>query len=871
MYLFIAHNRVRVLFLSLLLMLCSASMRLVWAAEEYEFDSSFLKGGGSALELHRFSSGNYIEPGKYQVDVVVNQTAVGREEVEFYADQERSSAKPCLRAELLDRAGLDLLKIPGLDIKDRKACIDLVGKVESSSVRYEDGDQRLLLSVPQTFLRRSVQGYVDPSQWNSGVDAGMLSYNYGSFYSSTQKAGLQNYLGLTAGLNIAGWRLRSESNLDWNGSTRRWQNRNSYIQREVQKLESQLTLGDFSTNGSLFDSFSMRGVQIASDERMLPDSLSGYAPVVRGQANSNAKVKITQNGYVVYETTVAPGPFEINDLYPSGYGGDLEVSVTEADGQERKFRVPYASVVRMLRPGAQRYSAALGQYRNGFDSSSKRLVGQLTYERGLNNTFTGYTGILAAEGYTAPLVGIAMNTGLGAFGLDVTHAQTQVDPEGKKGRSNGESARISFSKTLPETGSSVSIAAYRYSTSGFYNLADAMQVLDNKNEKYKYRYNEFDIIDSDLSTRFFEQPERYSEYKPSRQRSTFQTTLSQALGDNGSIYFNGILSDYWNQKGQSVQYQIGYSGSTRYFNYSISAMRSTDQFGEHDDQMAVTFNIPLGGRTSASSSVTLNKRGTGLQGGINGSGGNNNEYDWGVSSSKNEQEQKSISTYGNYRGGMGTLNASIGSGTGYNQASLGVSGSVVLHPGGVTFGQQVSETFGVIEAPAAVGASITSQPGVKVDERGYAVVPYLTPYRRNTLDIDPSKIPDDVEFTSTTRSVVPTAGAVVTAKFETVKGRALVIDLQFSTGASVPFGTEVLSSEGAVVGVVGQGGRLMVRGLKDTGVLLVKWGESQAQQCRVTYALAPDQTKVHASRFERISAPCIPMGSQEQVVAQRVR
>ncbi|MET1477617.1 fimbria/pilus outer membrane usher protein [Burkholderia sola] len=38
----------------------------------------------------------------------------------------------------------------------------------------------------------------------------------------------------------------------------------------------------------------------------------GYAPVIRGVATSNAHVAVSQNGAVLYETNVAPGPFEIN-------------------------------------------------------------------------------------------------------------------------------------------------------------------------------------------------------------------------------------------------------------------------------------------------------------------------------------------------------------------------------------------------------------------------------------------------------------------------------------------------------------------------------------------------------------------------------
>ncbi|XLM21608.1 fimbria/pilus outer membrane usher protein, partial [Chromobacterium piscinae] len=64
-------------------------------------------------------------------------------------------------------------------------------------------------------------------------------------------------------------------------------------------------------------------------------SLQGYAPVVRGVAETNAKVSVRQNGNVIYENVVPPGEFSIDDLYNTGFSGDLEVTVTEADGRVR--------------------------------------------------------------------------------------------------------------------------------------------------------------------------------------------------------------------------------------------------------------------------------------------------------------------------------------------------------------------------------------------------------------------------------------------------------------------------------------------------------------------------------------------------------
>ncbi len=66
-------------------------------------------------------------------------------------------------------------------------------------------------------------------------------------------------------------------------------------------------------------------MELKSDSDMLPDS-ERLCPIIRGSAHSNAQVVVRQNGYIIYQNTVAPGAFEINDLYPpaaaaiSGHG-----------------------------------------------------------------------------------------------------------------------------------------------------------------------------------------------------------------------------------------------------------------------------------------------------------------------------------------------------------------------------------------------------------------------------------------------------------------------------------------------------------------------------------------------------------------------
>ncbi|MEG9083308.1 fimbria/pilus outer membrane usher protein, partial [Escherichia coli] len=173
----------------------------------------------------------------------------------------------------------------------------------------------------------------------------------------------------------------------------------SYLQRAVIPLKAQLTLGDSSAPADVFDSVPFRGVQLASDDDMLPDSLKGYAPVVRGIARTNAQVVIRQNGYQIYQSYVAPGAFEITDMYPTGGAGDLDVTIKEADGSEQHFTLPYASVPVLQREGRLKYALTGGQYRAYNSSVEKTPFGQIAAIYGLQKGITIYGGGQGASKY----------------------------------------------------------------------------------------------------------------------------------------------------------------------------------------------------------------------------------------------------------------------------------------------------------------------------------------------------------------------------------------------------------------------------------------------------------------------------------------
>lgn len=194
--------------------------------------------------------------------------------------------------------------------------------------------------------------------------------------------------------------------------------------------------------------------------------------MIRGTAHSNAQVIVRQNGYVIYQNYVAPGAFGINDLYPTGGSGDLNVTVKETDGSEQHFVVPYASVPVLQREGRFKYSLTAGRYRSYDNDVEKTPFMQGTAIYGLR-TATVYGGVQSEA--------ILRCAGAGgrqeyrrSRGLFGGCHRRQIRDAGSGSHHAGGSWRIRYSKDFATTGTHFSIAGYRYNNKGFYTLQDTL-------------------------------------------------------------------------------------------------------------------------------------------------------------------------------------------------------------------------------------------------------------------------------------------------------------------------------------------------------------------------------------------------------------
>jgi len=799
---------VRIFALSALAFAISTASGVVYADDYFNLSvletETPLENSG-AVEAYLRHNG--LSPGQYLTSIVWNEDRLDKRNLTYLLSKDNSALIPQFTKAELAELGVKVDAVAALQPLDDNAPVgDISEYIPGARYDFSPDTQVLQLHIPQQFRNTRLSGETNPANWDEGIPAIWSSYYFsGSHQQTDADSSRANWASLDSGVNIGPWRFRNTSN--W-GSDSGWQSINTTLERDVKRLRSQFRAGQTSTNGELFDSVQMTGVTLETDTAMSPSGLQGFAPVVRGIANSDAKVTVKQNGYTIYQTNVSAGPFELRDLSQVTAGADLEVTVEEADGTQRSFIQASSSVPIMQREGALKYSVSAGKYRD-VNHGEEPAFGQATLIYGLPFGTTVYGGMLGASMYRAGLIGVGADLHrLGSFSLDLTQAQTAFADT--RGKATGQSWRAQYAKDFPATDTTLTLASYRYSTSGFYTFQEA---LDQRNGGYD---------DNDI----------YSYRNAYNRRSRLQLNVSQSLNGWGSVYANAWQQNYWGMSGRERSVSLGYSSSWHGANWSVNYSLTKTPSTRDDRQFSLSLNIPLSRflpEAWATYNLTSAKTGTAThQVGINGSLLEDNNLTY------NLQQNYTRDNVGNgaylssrYRASMGDFSTSYSYQKNSKQWGYSAQGSVVGHSHGVTLGRSVQDAFAVVHITDGDNVKVESAQGIYTDAWGNAIVPTLTPYRRNTVTVN-THGRDDIDIQDAAVDAIPTRGAVVAADFSARAGKRALLTLTHHHGV-VPFGA-VLSMEG-MTAIVGEGGEVYVTGLKGTQTFTVQWGDTPEARC----------------------------------------
>jgi len=809
------------------------------------------------VDLSLFSEES-VPPGEYNLDVYINGAFIDSGTIPFKlmgkGGSDDASVLPCLTIDQLKKWNVAVDNYPDL-AKGSDSCANL-SAIPESTIKIKMANQRLELTFPQVAMLRSARGYVPEEKWDDGINAGLLNYNLSGQTSTPRNGGASTnsqFVSLQPGINLGPWRLRNYSTYNHDDERQQWDSVYSTISRDIRALKSQLTIGESNTTAGVFDSQAFTGAQLSSDVEMLPDSMQGFAPVIRGIARSNAEVTVYQNGYNIYKTTVPPGAFEINDMYPTGSSGDLHVVVKESDGSEQSFIVPYASLAVLQRPGQMKYAVSAGKTRASDSRVKEFNFIQSSMAYGLLDSTTLYGGFQQAEDkYTNLLIGTGLNLGtIGAVSVDVSQAWAQIKKSQtaeQTDKESGQSYRIRFSKDFPQTGTDISVAGYRYSTSGYYSLDDFTDTYSSYDTDYHF-------------------------YNAGRQRNRFDATLSQNTA-YGSVNLSLVSEAYWDRS-RTDSISVGYSNSwnniSYFMNYSYNhnvAGGSGSGATNNDSTVSLTVSVPFSifSHNPTYSSINANYNVSGSKNGptvhnvgLNGLAFDDNSLNWQVQEGYTSDTRKtSGNVNASYQGSKGNITGGYGYDQYNERFNYGLQGGMVAHSGGVTLSRSLNETVALVQAPGIQDAPINGQINIHTDSWGNAVVPYVRPYHENMVNLDGQQMADrDADIENVTKTVVPTRGAVVRARYQTYLGYRAMMTLSYQN-KPVPFGAIVTSANDSTDGdmsksnIVGEDGQVYLAGLQDKGVLLVKWGDGSDQQCHVNYSLNPQPNEIAI-----VAAPCV--------------
>ncbi|MEX9754424.1 fimbria/pilus outer membrane usher protein [Providencia vermicola] len=785
---------------------------IVWSEEAIDFNTDFLDGEGTEnIDFSKFSHANYVPPGDYSLDFEVNNTKIIAEQpvIFFNPNYDKKVSLACITPEIYPLLGLKEEwenKIQWL--KDGQ-CLD-IRSIPEMSFQGDLAKNTLKIKIPQAYMEYQDASWDPPTRWDDGILGAFLDYNATGRLVKEQKGnGKGTQTGITAtgtmGANIGPWRFRADwqsQNGELNKRSQSWAWNQLYAYRAIRSLSARLTLGEQYLSSTLFDSFRYLGVSLETDESMFPPRLQGYAPEIAGVAKTNATVIVKQDGRIIYQTEVSPGPFRIQDVNSFG-GGTMDVTIQEQDGSVTSYKVETSKLGTLTRPGQLIYQFVLGKPTKDEHNTQgpEFSLGSLSW--GATNNTTIYGGLLASSEYQNVAIGFGRDFApFGVLSGNINISRAQMGNIDNNRTLSGNSYNITYSKQFDEINSQITFAGYRFSERNYMSMP---QFIDR-------RYNG-DTIDSG--------------------KELYTIIFGTALPDyNTNLYLNYSHQTYWNRP-SSNQYNMTVSnyfdiGKMKNVSLSLTAYRTKSR-ETTDDGVYVNLNIPLENNDSSISYSGSYSRGT-HSNNVNYFSRIDNRQSYNISAGTWDKDKLTTSGMYTYEGDATQLNAS---GT-YIQdeqsaLSMQIKGGMTITPEGGALHRNNSVSGGsriLIDTNGIEGVPIhNSVTPVRTNKYGKAVITSVMDYNRNNLKIDLDKLPDNAEAVQSTQYATLTEGAIGYRKFNVIEGQKILATITLADNSYPPFGASVTNKSNKEVGIVSDKGFVYLAGINPLESLDVLWGD----------------------------------------------
>ena len=797
------------------------------------FDLGILKARGIDPKVAEFfSQAPRFTAGPRRIDLQVNGRKRGSVDARF--DDE---GQLCFDQALLDQASL---KVPEDRYKTGADCYDFTGAYPQTEVELRPNQEQVSLLVSSDALRPMSE---DIGVYQSGGTGGLL--NYELLGQNSQFAGDKStyYSANTElGFNAGDWIVRSRQSFSAQNENRNFQSLYTYAQKTFVPYKSTLQAGQINISNSVFQGTAITGLQVVPDAALQGRSAGGAT--VEGIAQSAARVEVRQSGALIHTSLVPAGPFKLDNVQLLNGATDLDVRVIEANGAQRSFTVPAASLsqVTMSAPG---YSMAAGKVRT-FESDNMQsplvVTGTGGWVLGASNTLS--TGLMASDnGYQAGAWTLDSRL-LPATTLSLRNTLSNASEEGVKGAQASASVTTLLTKAI-SAGFNVT-----RQTSGYRDLLDTtrLQTHDYINglnrDQYGFSLGWSDDLLGNVSASY-------------STASTFDGRSTRRLNASWGKSF----------KYASVNFNVERNVGGKDYDDDDRDLYGNRRINDDGNAMYLSVSVPLG--TSRNLRSYANKRDGKTRLGTTFS--DSSKLASYSLSAERDQENKEQDFSGDVN--FTPRYAQVGLGFSRDGADSSsyrgqLRGGVAVHENGVTLSPyQLKDTFGVAKVGDVGGVRLNTPSGpVWTDPWGNAVIPQMNAYRSTRVEIDTKSLPRNVDVQNGFKGVSAGRGSVSALDFPVVKSRRVMLRITDAADQPMPKGSAVLDAEGKFVTAVVDDGKVFLTNGHLDGGLSVSYGEGKS--CAVSFEL-PDEPDLDVY-FETANATCTagplmtPQRGQEQ-------
>ncbi|RFD27925.1 outer membrane usher protein [Pseudomonas sp. GL93] len=790
--------------LPLVLLLCALMPAKAWAenASASSFDAQTLHQRGIDPQLASLLlAAPRFAAGRHTVNLRVNGQRRGRQDLTF--DQQGNL---CLDRALLDAANL-------VTPSETPGCQDFLAQYPQTLVEPDPATLTVSLLVPTEALRPIQQ---DISGYETGGVAGLLNYDLSGFYNrfgdDASRFGSAN---TEVGFNAGDWIVRSRQVQTWQDGLSRNTHLQAYAQRTFASHQAVLQAGQINLYNPVLSGAQITGVQVLTEHALQEQ---GQGAQIQGIANSPAQVEVRQNGALIHSTVVPAGPFTLTDVRRLNTRSDVEVTVKESVGGERRFTVPAAMLgLGLPAPG---YSVAAGRVRNVGDAKGNDpWVVSGGWTGALHPQLTLGTGVLATSEYRS----VGASLGWLPWVDSQIQLSTQLSNIQAWERVSGVQTDLSWSQRLGEQWSISAANSWR--SIGYRELEESTYERDDSNRDSRYR----------------------------DQQSLNLGWSHPLLGA-----FSAGVSRSANFAGDSSSRALA-SWGTSIGAVSLSASAEWQMGGSQQQDNAVYLNIsvPLGEsrrlRSWVRNSGGENRTGLGITEQID------DQLSYRVSAEHDSSDHQVETTLG-----VSALPRYSQLDFSYSRSDAerssyqgGARGGVVMHGDGVTFSPYpVRDTFALASVGDMSGIKLSTPSGpVWTDWQGQAVVPQVAAYGRSPVEVQTRSLPRNADINNGLAMISAGRGAVDRVEFGIGLTRRILLTVSTDQGTPLPAGASVSSASGEFVTLVQDASQVFLPNVLDQSTLWITTPDGGRCELRYSLPEKADPTVYFETAPARCHAP----------------